>query len=142
MAPKADCGPEVAHGEAEGEFMPALGGPAVPDLRRVPKGEVLSCAGRGSSLSCDSSCRSVRRRRRAGGGVFVAASSRKVLFSVGESGPFPANESLVSRRRTPGRDPPEVLTMDREVFRAPALEDWPSFGLFNLSGELTDVVKF
>ncbi len=69
----------------------------------------------------------------------MVGSLRKVLFSAGERGPF-AKESLVSRRRVPGRGTPEVFTWDNDVFR-PAPVEGPSLGLFILRGELTDEEK-
>lgn len=71
--------------------------------------------------------------------MLVLGSLRKDLFSEGERGPL-ANESLVSRRRVPGRDTAEVLTCERDAFR-PVPVDGPSLGLFIFRGELTDEEK-
>ena len=120
IGPKPDCGPDD-QGDAEDALIPALGGPPVPVLRKEANGELLSW-NLGSSFSCSSSCKSVLRRDSTGGGVSLFMSLRIVLLSIGERGPLPANESLVSRRLVPGREVPEVLTIDNEVLRAPGAD--------------------
>lgn len=113
----------------------------MPALRSVPNGELLSGIARASSFSCGSSIWSVRRRRRAAGGVLVEGSFRGGFTSVGESGPLPAKDSLVSRRLAPGRGAPEVLTMDKDIFLPPEVAEGPSLGLFIFRGEFTDDEK-
>lgn len=71
--------------------------------------------------------------------MLVRGSIRKDLFSTGERGPL-AKESLVSRRRVPGRAAPAVLTCDNDVFRLVTVAE-PSLGLFIFSGEFTEVEK-
>ena len=88
------------------------------------------------------------RRRSNVGGVFESGSLRKnVLFSIGDRGPL-VNESLVSRRRTPGRvgfaesEPYGALWwFEIEVFLAPVVLVPPSLFCVIFTVEFTDVVK-